>query len=265
MTLNDVLKEILDHLRATDHSIVIGWDIVQQWPVDTIVRLKQAGILKNAASAQSVTCNACEKHCFMDVLTQTNGDAASIRAFIVCDDAEMQSLIGRVHVPLERLQQWQSSVEQFARVIASLLQLNEKITVYAGQSHIRLGMLKSLKGRRWVELNTLDLTLVINQHSVQIEEVLYFENEQLVLDDARINDLLNKKPIRKGKLYTPSTDKCEARKLATQAMYKDWNDENLKLIKLFPKKNKTWRSNKISKMDIAKDRSAGTIRKILTS
>ena len=264
MTFNDVLKELLGYLRTSDHSVLIGWDATQQWPESALDKLLQAGMLTVASSAQSIECHACEKHCFMDVATPANTKDVSTRAFIVCEDADMQSQIGRVRIPLERLQQWQSSAKQFAQIIAGLLQLKDKINCQPGQLHIRLGMLKSPKGRCWVILNSSDLSLVINQHSIQIDELLYFENEELVLDRARIDGLLNCEPLSKGKQYTPSTDRREARKLETQVMHQDWNDENLKLIKQNPHQNKTWRSLKISRMDIAKGRSAGTIRKILT-
>ena len=264
MTFNDVLKELLDHLRSTDHPIVVGWNAVQQWPDSALDKFLQVGILATAPSAQSIECHACENHCYMDVFTQTSNDTSSTRAFIVCGDAEMQSQIGRVSIPLERLQQWQGSAKQLAQVIAGLLQLEDKITYQHEQSLIRLGMLKSLKGRRWIVLNASDVSLEINQNSIQIDELLYFENEELVLDYARINDLVNSEPLSKGKKYTPSTDKCEARKLETQAMYQDWNDEYLRLKKQSPNRTKTSCAYKISKMGIAKDKSAGTIRKILS-
>ncbi len=264
MTFNDVLKELLGYLRATDHPVLIGWDAMQQWPKNALDKLLQAGMLTVASSAQSIECHACEKHCFMDVVTHTNTKDVSTRAFIVCEDADMQSQIGRVRISLERLQQWQSSTKQLSQVIADLLRLKDKITCQPEQPHIRIGMLKSPKGRRWITLNTSDLTLEINQHSIQIDELLYFENEKLVLDDARINDLLNRESLRKGKQYTPSTDKREARKLETQAMHQDWNDEYLRLKIQSPNGTKTSCAYKISKMDIAKDKSAGTIRKNLT-
>lgn len=263
ITFNDVLKGLLGYLRDTDHPVLIGWDAIQQWPESALDKFLQAGILTVASAAQSIECHACEKHCFMDVVAPADTKATLTRAFIVCEDVDMQSQVGRVRIPPERLQQWQSSAKQLAQAIADLLKLEDKITYQPEQSLIRIGMLKSLKGRRWVVLNTSDLSLEINQHSIQLDELLYFEDEEIVLDHARINDLLNRKPISKGKQYTPSTDKRAARKLETQAMYKDWNDEYLRLKIQNPNRTKTSCAYKISKMSIAKDKSAGTIRKIL--
>jgi hypothetical protein len=122
-------------------------------------------------------------------------------------------------------------------------------------------MLKAQKGRRWVTVNSSDLSLEINQRTVPVDAVLYFENQQLVIDQNSINDLLNREPLSKGKKYTPSTTKREASKLETQAMYQDWNDEYLRLKEQYPYKTKTWCAARIVKMDIAKGKEAGTIRK----
>jgi len=261
MTFNDVLLDILVRLRAENKPILIDWDTVQYWPEPVLDYFLDLGLLSPASSAQSIGCIACENHCFMDVITLPHDDPALSRAFIICDDAEMQSQIGRVQIPFVRLQQWQSSVKQLANVIADLLAFKDKIEFTANHSTIKLGMLKSSKGRKWVSLNCADLSLVINQHSVPVEDVLYFENEQLLIDSDCIDDLLNRSPLQQDKAYTPSTSRCEARKLKTQAMYQDWKDEYLNLTKTHPNKPNTWISMKIAKMSISKGKDSETIRK----
>ena len=261
MTLNDVLLGLLAHLRAENKPIMVSRDNVQQWPDGALDRFLQLGFLVPASAAQSVECNACDNHCFMDVITLPHNDPALTRAFIVCDDTEMQSQIGRVQIPLVRLQQWQGSVKQLAMVIADLLELKDTITFTPNHPIIKLGMLKSLKGRRWVNLNSLDLSLEINKYTVPIDEVLYFEGEQLFIDHDCIDELLDREPLTQGKTYTPSTSRREARKLETQAMYKDWNDEYLRLKEQHPTRTNGWYAFKIFEMDIAKDRDVETIRK----
>jgi len=261
MTFNDVLLDILVRLRAENKPILISWDVVQHWSDNILDCFLQLGLLSRASSAQSIGCIACENHCFMDVITLPHDDPALSRAFIICDDANMQSQIGRVQIPLVRLQQWQSSVKQLASVIADLLGFKDKIEFSANQSIIKLGMLKSSKGRRWVSLNSAGLSLVINQHSVPVEDVLYFESEQLFIDHDCIDDLLNRAPLQQGKTYIPSTNDREAKKLETLAMYQDWKDAYMKLSKQHPDKSKTWCSIQIAKMDIAKGKDSETIRK----
>lgn len=261
MTFNDVLLDYLAHLRAEKKAIKIGWDAVIEWPDGALDAFLQLGLLIPAPAAQSIECNGCEKHCFMDVITLPANDPALTRAFVVCEDAEMQSQMGRITVPLVRLRQWQGSVKLLAKVIMDLLELKDKITFLANQSVINLGMLKGEKGRRYVTLNLADLSLEINQHTVPIDEVLYFDVKQLVIDRYKIGELLNSEAISKGKKYTPSTSKREDRKLATQAMFQDWNDEYLRLEKENPQKNKTWCAKQIFKSDIAKGKSVEYIRK----
>jgi len=88
-----------------------------------------------------------------------------------------------------------------------------------------------------------------------------FENEQLFIDSDCIDDLLNRPPLQQDKTYTPSTNKRDARKLETLAMYQDWKDAYLKLSKQHPDKSKTWCSIQIAKMDIARGKDSETIRK----
>ena len=262
MTYNDVLVDLLAHLlHAESKPIMIGWDSVQHWPEGVLNALLQLGILIPASAAQSIECHACDNHCYMDVINIIHDDPALTRAFIVCDDADMQSQMGRVKIPLLRLQQWQGSVKQLSQVIADLLGLKDKITFTANQAVIKLGMLKANKGRRWVTLNCIDLSLEINQYKKPIDELLYFDGQQFVIDQNSIDDLLNSESLNSGKKYTPSTIKREASKLETQAMYQDWQDAYLRLNKEYPNKANTWYAAKIFKMDIAKGRDAETIRK----
>jgi hypothetical protein len=261
MTFNDVLNDYLAHLRAGKTAIFIGWDTVQQWPDGALEAFLKHGLLISAPATKSIECNGCENHCFMDVIKVTHDNPAKIRAFIVCDDAEMQDEMGRIIVPLVRLQQWQGSVRQLANVVAGMLKLPDKIKLLADQSFFKLGMLKSPNGRRWITLNPVDLSIEINGQNVPVEEILFFDNQELVIDQDRVDGLLHSRPIDKSKKYVPNTTKREIRKLTTQAMHQDWNDELLKLKEQHPGKSNTWYAAKISKMEIAKDKSEETIRK----
>jgi hypothetical protein len=86
-----------------------------------------------------------------------------------------------------------------------------------------------------------------------------------MIDMLRINDTLNANPLSNGKSYTPNTDKKEARKLVTQAMYSDWQDEYTALKRKNPKQSDSWIARQILKMDIAKGKDVETIRKNMKS
>lgn len=257
-TLNHALIDVLEHIASSDKPVVIDYDTAQKWQSGALESFLRLGIISPASKAHSIECKGCENHCFMDVVTQKYDSVT--RAFVVCEDAEMQSQIGRIPIPLEHLKQWQSSTKHLANVISHFLDLDDS-SEQTIQNKIRLGMMTSSKGRRWVSLQFEPLSLEINQYSIPINELLYFEDEQLLIDRLRVDDLLERAPQSNIKGYTPSTDKRDLKKLQTQAMYKDWNDEYLRLKKEKSGRTDTWCSIQIAKMDIAQGKDSETIRK----
>lgn len=138
MTLNDVLFELLAKLLAENMPILLSWDTIQQWPEDSLEVFIQLGLLTSASATQSIECSACEQACYMDIITRPDDDPALSRAFIICDHLDKQSQVGRVQVPLIRLQQWQSSHKQLAKLLADLLGFKDKIKFTGNQTTIRL-------------------------------------------------------------------------------------------------------------------------------
>ncbi|RLA51510.1 MAG: hypothetical protein DRR42_10150 [Gammaproteobacteria bacterium] len=254
---SQTLTNLIGHVDASDKPVTLTWDEVQQWQDGVLARFQVAGLLAKDVNTQSLTCTGCEKHCFMPIYQTDDGQ----RAFIVCDDPDKQDQMGRIEVPLERLQQWQASARQFARVIAGLLGFESRPVYQKTSVSYALGMLKSERGRRWVSLTVQPLALEINRHAVILGELLYFDAEKLVIDCPRIDELLGLAPSDTGKTYTPDVSKREERKLATQAMYQDWHDEYLALKQKHSNKPNTWYSMQISKMDIAQGKDSETIRK----
>ncbi len=247
---------LFEHIASSDKPVTIDYETALKWESGAIDAFLRLGLIGTASMAQSTECKGCENHCFMDVITRT--DKSITRAFIVCEDTEMQSLMGRIEIPLEHLKQWKSSYENLAKLISHLLDLDNS-SEQNTQGKTRLGMMKSSKGRRWVSLQFEPLSLEINQYLIPINDLLYFEGKQLLIDKLRIDDLLERTPQSNNKGYTPSTDKQEARKLKTKAMYKDWNDEYLRLKKEKSGRTDTWCSVQIANMGIGQGKSAGTI------
>jgi len=262
MVFDAVLIPLLERLRqAGKQKIYIDWDSIQEWHPAALEAFLRVGILSTASQAQSIECNGCEHHCFMDVMTRPGSSNSAIRAFVVCDVPGIQERIGRVKIPLERLQRWQCSAKQLAQVLAGLLEFEGPVEHETGTALIRLGMLKGSQGRRWVSLDANSLSLQINQQNTPLEELLYFEGEQLVLDMDRIGSMINSLPSRTSKKYQTTTEKREARKFQTQAMYQDWNDEYRRIHKKHPVMSDTWISKKIARMKIGQDRNSETVRK----
>ncbi len=220
MTLdeNQLLSEVLTRLSTVDDSLSLGFDEVQQWPSNLLNTLEQAKLLVKDVQAKSLQCTGCEYGCYMPVAFAED----TLRAFIVCDHPEQQDHMGRIAVSLSRLNQWQLNTRQVAAVVAKLLGLEAKPMYQAKTGSYALGILRSQKGRRAAVLALNPLSLVINQRSILVSELLYIEANHLVIDSLKIDDVLNANPLTKGKDYTPDTDKQQDRKQATQAMYGDW-------------------------------------------
>jgi hypothetical protein len=234
---------------------------VGQWQIDALALLVGVRLLSKSNDAHSLECNGCEHRCFMPV--EHTDDKQ--RAFIVCDDMEMQSHMGRIAVPLQRLKQWKTSPKHVAVVIAHLLGFEGEPQATKDSSSYKLGMLKSKDGRRWVSLavNPLkinSLEIVINQHATPINDLLYIDNSTLAIDRERIDNMLNSS-TKNDKAYIPNTDTKETSKENTQLMYQDWKDTYLESLKNHPKKSAIWHSQQIAKLPIAQDRDSETIRK----
>lgn len=257
MDSHQALTALIDRLNYAGKPVCFCFDELQAWQQGLLVGFIKAGLLAKDVTAQSLTCSGCEQHCFMPVVHAEDQQ----RAFIVCDDPDQQDHMGRIAVSLDRLQQWQTSAKQMAALIARLLGGATKPSYQQQSASYALGMLKSDSGRRVVSLTVQPLALVINQQPVALDELLYFDGDALVIDQPRIDALLNSPPNATGKAYTPDTSKQEARKLATQAIYQDWNDEYLKLKQQHPAKSDSWCSQQIAKLPVAKGKNPETIRK----
>ncbi len=257
-TLNRTLAALIEHIASSDKPIIIDYRTSLKWQSGALELFLKLGLIKKASMAKSIECKGCDNHCFMDVITHTNKSNA--RAFIVCEDPEMQSQMGRMEISIEHLKQWESSIKQMAYVVSNLLDLDSSHTKFA-KDKIQLGMLKSSMGRRWVSILQKPLSIEINQHTIPLNEILFFEGKELLIDELQINELLERPPTSTSNQYTQSTDKREEGKIKTQAMYQDWNDEYIIQKNNKPNASDTWISKKIAKMDISQGKSSEYIRK----
>jgi hypothetical protein len=104
------------------------------------------------------------------------------------------------------------------------------------------------------------LTLVVGSSKVPMAELIDFQEGKYSLDSAMVRRLVDAAATADGR-YTPSNVRREARKLNTQAMYRDWQKAYRDLKKKHPNMSDVWISRKIAKMDIARDHDPETIRK----
>jgi hypothetical protein len=226
-------------------------------------------LIKAISAAQSMECKGCENNCFMDVISHQVNE--QYRNYIVCDDSEKQTQMGRITVKPEQLKQWQVSIKNLAELLAQLLGF-EDVSLDAKtikKEFIPLGMLQSSNGRVWASLHKQPLALDVNQAQIPISELLFIDNGKITIDRARIDIVTTVKQPIKAKDYQSNTDKRAQSKANTQAMYQSWQDEYEKLKLQHPnksnqpKKTKGWYAYKISKMSIAQGGTAANITRVL--
>ena len=108
---------VLQSLDAASNAL-FGYDDVVDWPAGTLEALTEAGVLSTAQHARSVICDGCDEACREDLEFVEGHAGGLVRAYVVC---RLRDDIGRVAVPLERLQRWAVDPNALAKVLAELV------------------------------------------------------------------------------------------------------------------------------------------------
>lgn len=259
MTLNGVVQELLQCL-GSEGDTVLAWEQIREWPKGAIEVFQNAGWITPTILAESVECPGCEENCFkpVDVFSAQNGQP--MRALVGCDERDD---IGKVKIPLVRLQQWQLTLGQLARWVTSALDLRGKLERDGVGGTFNLGALQGKERVGLLELDTGDpVCLRISGHSLRLSEAVFVENGEPIIDRPAILAMVDLPLVSESSnRYQPSTARREARKLDTQAMYETWQKEYRKLKRKNPKKSDQWCSLQIGKLEVARGRDPETIRK----
>lgn len=191
MTESDLLEHILDRLgRADSAEEIFGADEAADWPAGALDLLIKAGLLRRAQPAQVIECDGCERNCFMPVHVRPAEDNRPTRAFISCDKPED---VGRVPVEMRRLEQWQTTCELIADVLAQLLGLSRTASKGEDGKRWNIGVLKGKKHKSLVTLLADDgLNLSLAGHTVPLIEVLAINENVLTLDKGELIRLVDK-------------------------------------------------------------------------
>ncbi len=263
MTPIDALFELLARLGACDGAaVVVSEHELRQWPTTAAAAMKQQGLLVKARAGNSVVCPGCEEECTMPVRV-VPASRGTPSAFVVCDK---RSDTDRVEVSLDRLQQWQCSTDGVCGFVAAALGLrpSDKRRL-ASADFLVIGMATGDKRSQMLCLQTDgELMLMAGGNRLPLADLVAYRAGAYSLDSARVGQLIDAATTADNR-YTPSNAKREARKVDTQAMYKDWQKAYRELKKKHKDMSETWYSQQIAKMDIAKGRSAGTIKKNMQS
>ena len=188
MTPQAALIELLGRVGAGQGAVALINDHeLSQWPSTAVTAMKSQKLLVKARPATSAICPGCEDDCVMPVQTIPHSTHPS--SFIVCDK---RSDTNRVDIPINQLEQWQSTGELIAAALTKLLGISQTPTQPAAGGQWPIGSLKGKKHRSQVTLLAGDnLTLSLAGHTVPLVDVLIIEKNALALDKAELFRLVD--------------------------------------------------------------------------
>jgi hypothetical protein len=258
MTPLEALLELLERVGASrDAAALVSEDELSRWPAEAVRSLQAQKILARASPAVSVICPGCEQECVMPVETPL-AETGAATPFVICDKRDD---INRVPVPIERLRQWQCSVEAMCGFVAQSVGVRptSRQRDSAGQWEIGIASGKKRKQMLCVRV-AVELELMAGQNAVPLAEFVRHGVGGYSVDSEAVRQLVDAATAGNSR-YTPSNIRREARKLETQALHESWQREYRELKKRRPEMSDVWYSQQIAKNVIADGRSAGTIKK----
>ena len=261
MTPQAAMIELLERLGTSSaKAVFINEEELTGWPVEAVAAFKTQKLLIKAKPAKSTICPGCERECVMPVHIIPAKENLPARAFISCDT---RSDISRVTVFIAKLNQWQCTIDSVREFVVSSLKLRQSNQHTDKPNLINIGIGKGNKRSQMLGLEVGgSLSLIAGNSRLPLIELIEYYDGTYFLDVAMIRQLVDSATTA-DKRYTPSNAKREVRKSNTQALHESWQKEFRKLKKKHPNMSDTWYSLQIAKMEIAKGRSAETIRKHL--
>ncbi len=257
MSPHDALCVLLERLGANDGAaVLISEHELTHWPAAAVAALKLQGMLVKASPASSVVCPGCEDECVMPVhvLNYPTGRAA----FVVCG---RRNDVNRVPVPVILLNQWQCTIDTLCSFIADNLKIHRRAKGLVNAESWEIGMARGHKRSQMLCLKAEgELHLIAGGNAMPLTVLVDYDDGAYTLDGAMIRQLVDAATTADHR-YTPSNARREVGKLETQAMHDGWRKAYRELRHKKPDQTDVWYARQIAKMDIARGRSADTIRK----
>jgi len=103
---SDIIERLEAHYPA---PAIFAADEIAEWPDNVLPVLEALGLFQSAERAEVLTCDGYHWYCSKPVVFRQQKTAA--RAFIVCDE---EPDLGRIGVPVERVQQYRATLTLLA-------------------------------------------------------------------------------------------------------------------------------------------------------
>lgn len=258
MTPQDALAELLTRVGARDGAAVfVSDEELSGWPAAAVAAMKVQKLLVKARPAASSVCPGCERECVMPVHTQPVATGNSV-SFVVCDK---RSDINRVPVAAERLTQWRCDAHAVVGFIAASLGLRRSEQPPNDACLLTIGIAHGDKRSQMLCLRAEGgLALVAGNNALPLAELIDHNDGTYLIDGELIRQLVDSATTADDR-HSPTTARREARKLATQTMYRNWQKAYRDWKRKRPGMSDVWYSKQISRTDLTNGRDAETIRK----
>jgi hypothetical protein len=261
MTPKEILIELLDRMGAAHGgAVTVSDEELRQWPSAAVRAMKSQKLLTRAKPEASAVCPGCEEECIMPVHTLPATSSRGPASFIVCDK---RNDINRVAVSTEKLTRWRCNADAVARFLADCLGLTRSNQHSDDPCLLPIGIMPGQKRRQMLCLRIDgDLSVVAADRAAPLAELVRYGDGRYTVDAAMIGQLVDSATMADPR-YTPTNTRREARKRATQEMYKKWQKAYRDLKRRHPGMSDLSCARQIAKSDKA-GRSADTIRKHMT-
>lgn len=185
------LIELLGRVGASQGAtVLINDDELSLWPGVAVAAMKAQRLLAKARPASSAICPGCERDCVMPVHVLSAEGNQPARAFISCDSRDD---VSRVPVPISKLEQWQTTGELIADLLARLLGLTRTTSQAVDGEQWHIGVLRGNEHRSPVTLLAGDcLNLSLAGHVIPLVDVLTIEENAITLDKSELIRLVDK-------------------------------------------------------------------------
>lgn len=189
MTPQAVLIELLDRIATLPgEKVLIRNDELSRWPAEATEALRAGNLIRKTRPATSVVCDECEKECLRPVHT-LRAPSGGLRVFIVCDKRDD---VDRLPVPIERLEQWQTSGTLVAEMLTGLLGLIPPANQGSASGRWEVGLLKGKKHSSHLVLLAGDtLSLALAGHTRPLSDLLTLENNKITIDKRALIRLVD--------------------------------------------------------------------------
>ncbi len=182
-----LLESIFKRFGNTESEVVFSADEVCEWSPKLLEVFIKHGLLRSINPATVIECMGCEENCISPVHIFPAQLNRPSRAFIACDKRDD---VGRVPIEFHRLQQWHSTRELIANLLAQLLGFDPPQC----EGHLwSIGVLKGKKRKGLITLaNTGELLLQVAGHEVLLWEIVELQDNEIIINKSSLMKLVDK-------------------------------------------------------------------------